>query len=443
MLDIRKIESPRSTKTLELLFLIWLLTLPFVAMIGSVSIGFLTLYPNLIFTGILFVMVIGSFRSWKRMAQLFFAFLFLWAVYAICYPLISDIGFNDDWKIDVRTLLLQWSFAGVLFGTYSRFGHTLFVKLLKSGVIYFLGILLVAGIFEYYTGIHIAGRYTDKLLEQGVVDYNFYAPIFIHDNSNDYLVYLLGISVLFLGLLKEDLANQWKSVALLSLGFIFAKTASSRIAIFVFAALIIIQLVIILVQHIRKQGKLDLVMLSVGAVLFCVLILTNTMFTGTKFSTGDSTTSGEYVSFPTTKPFEGQSSVDVRYHLTLNAIDFIKEQPILGIGPGQFRQRHATYDVNYPTDTVVGPHNFILELITQYGIFGWTYLLLLASIFIQQIRTFLRERKNSWMLFILPVFGLISFLPSSFLYMDLNWFVVPILLLLSSQPLITDTVEDE
>lgn len=444
MLNVPEIESGKSNRLVEVSFLVWLLTLPFGAKIGAFSLGFFSVYPNLIVSLILFALVIRTINQWKRILQVFFGLLGLWLVFAICYPFFGNIDFNSDWKFDVHSLGMQWMFTGIIFGSYYSLGLTKFRKMLKNGISYFLGILITFGIFEYYTGIHFTGTYTDSLLEQDMVNWIFYSPLFIYDNSNDFLVYLIGLALLFVSFSSQDRENKWKSVALFILVFLFAETASSRIGILICVVLLTFQLFRIAYEHFRREYLVRILLFTlVGAVLITLLLSKNKLFIGSKYSNGDYLRTGEYVDFPKSEPSEGYSSDFVRKNLFFNGVDFIKEKPVLGIGPGQFRYRHKEHLIKNETGTIVGPHNYLVEVVTQYGIMGWCYLFMLGYLFFSQVKNCIRNREGIWKVVVWPMLALMMLMPSSFLYMDINWFIVPVLALFSTDLLKVSEQDNE
>ena len=77
----------------------------------------------------------------------------------------------------------------------------------------------------------------------------------------------------------------------------------------------------------------------------------------------------------------------------------------------------------------------MIELISQYGIISWVYLIFIVHAFILNFKKVNRSKKNLWSLLLFPVFGLMSLVPSSFLYLDINWLIVPMLLLFSYESL--------
>lgn len=420
------------------IFLAWLLTMPFGAAIGAFSIGFMTIYPNLLLSCFLFIAVIPTIAKWHKTLLSFSLLLGFWLVLAVISPTFSEAEFDSYWKFDFRSLCLQFLYSGIIFGAYYRIGAAVFRKVLLQGIAFFLVVLIASGLFEFYSGIHIVGNFTDKLLEQTIVNNNFYAPVFIYDNPNDYLLYLIGLIALFLGLNKLE---RWKSVALIMLAFVFAFTASSRIGLVLCLLLLSIQFLFVAKEYLKKKQFKKFGFVTAGMAGVLLIFLVQPVFIGPKYVKGGETTSGDYKAYPA-PVIDELSSSEVRKNLILNGLDFVIESPVTGIGPGQFRHRHETGSVKQDTGTVVGPHNYFVEVISQYGLIGWVYFLFLLMAFFKLLKTTFRRKDFYDFCVLFPVLGLMSLMSSSFLYLDLNWFMVPILLLYSFVPISADNTVD-
>jgi len=417
---IQKITNSIGPRWVQSLFFLWLIALPFGTFLGSFSLGFFTIYPSLILFVILFVLVSPSIFIWDKRLIYFGLFLLFWLIYSVCAPFIMNFEPNLNWRFDVRSLFMQFMCFVVLTGSFYKLGKLNFSRALEQGLFFFLVVLVFAGILEYYTGIHLRGNFTNKLLIENSVSQIFYAPIFIYDNPNDYLVYYFGILSLYLLFANPAF---WKTIFFIGLGFMFAETAGARVAMITS----IVMGTVYILFHLRARSlPYKIISVAVAMVILCFVL--NPTFIGPKYSKGEFTTSNNYVEYPKSQVGE-LSSNNVRKNLLLNGIDFVRESPIMGIGPGQFRERHQNGSINHNTGTVVGPHNYLVEIISQYGIFAWFYLTVLGFIFILEIRQVIKSNEWSWRFMLLPIFGMLSIAPSSFLYLDVNWIIVSISLL--------------
>ena len=435
----KELKENRQIKLIELVFLLWFITLPFGSFIGGISIGFMTVYPSLILGVTLFAIVIPSIKSWKKSIQIFFLFLFIWVIYTSTWAFWNNS--NLDWKVDLKSLILQFIYSGILFGTFYKIGVEGFKTLLKKGLFFFLSVLIIVGLFEYYTGNHVSGKFTDKLLTQEVVTDFFYAPVFIYDNPNNYLVYLIGIITLYFSISEKKSSSHWKIITILLVGFIFSLAANARIAMFICVGLILVQLYLLFKEYRESGTNINQNIFILGALFVFTLVMFQPIFIGPKYVKGQLTTEGNHIFFPKSK-VSASSSENVRYNLMRNGVQLIKDNPILGIGPGQYRWKHKKKAVVHSTETVIAPHNYVIELISQYGIIGWTYFIFIFYAFVLQFKKFKKNRENLWSLLLFPVFGLISLVPSSFLSLDINWLIVPLLLIFSFESIFKESINE-
>ena len=72
-------------------------------------------------------------------------------------------GFNAYAKTDIHSLMMWMLTIGAFGGYMHRFGWREMKTRLLQGMIYFLVLILISGILEHSTGIHIRGTYTELL----------------------------------------------------------------------------------------------------------------------------------------------------------------------------------------------------------------------------------------------------------------------------------------
>ncbi|MBL7107025.1 MAG: O-antigen ligase family protein [Phycisphaerae bacterium] len=79
----------------------------------------------------------------------------------------------------------------------------------------------------------------------------------------------------------------------------------------------------------------------------------------------------------------GGNSMLVRYQYWSSALQMSLDHPITGVGGGNFSYYYPLYKNPAAIETVADPHNFILAMLAEYGIFGLTAFLvtLLAPLF--------------------------------------------------------------
>lgn len=431
MQNVQNIKSLGKSTIVEYIFLSWLFCLPFGSSIGGISLGILTIYPSLVLLFALFPFALFTFKEWNPRLKYVVLFLLIWFLAGLVYPKVFSTPVSSEWKFDIRSLGLQFLTIFVIIGIYYKLGAAKFFAKLKTGTVYFLLFLITFGLFEFYSGIHFKGVFTDKLLELDAVSELYYAPVFVYGNPNDFMVYLILVLLIYLVLLGQE-ENKWRSFALLLLTFLFAFITNARIAQFAIFLMVLVQLIRVFWDPIKQIKKQFIIISLIGGLASVLLLLNNPIFIGPKYAKGQFDTNGNYVEFPVRpKNQDTLTSFELRKNLFLNGVSIIKEHPIFGIGPGGFKKLHAEKKVPFSSGSIVGPHNYPIELVAGYGIFGWSMIALFTLLFISHLRKILLQRKFHWILFSIPVFILSSILPSSFLYLDINWIFVAVISILS------------
>jgi O-antigen ligase len=122
-------------------------------------------------------------------------------------------------------------------------------------------------------------------------------------------------------------------------------------------------------------------------------------------------------------------SYTVRKNLMINGYKIAKSHPILGCGPGQFKYNLKKFESKYPIDNNYSPHNYAIELISQFGIIG-AVLYLIPFVLLVYLFIILKHRN---ILFVLSIiyYYILSLIPSSFLYLDINWVFIGIIFIYS------------
>lgn len=428
MSALLEIWQDKERKVFSLLLLLFFVFLPFGSALFDVKIGPVTFYPSFVLLLVLFGRFIFEFAKWNKAFKLFVVFLFLWLVYAVSGRFwMSPIGL-EEWKFDIRSLLFLWIFVSVLIGAFHFFGREKFKELFVYGLLTYTAVLVVSGVFEFYTGIHILGHFTDKMLLEPEVRPFFYSPVFRYDNPNDYLAYFNGILIM-LGLytLRNGKLN-WLLFGLSFLSLFFAITGQS-VFMSTVSTLLILWFGITCLYSYTGKWKLKKYWFIPLAICVGIYVFSQSnLFYGPKYSKGNHTVDKEYKSFPVSKSELG--SVQIRRNLILNGFEYIKEAPITGIGAGQFRYRHHVGDKKHETGTVENPHNFLIEIVSQYGVFAWSFILFLLIGFIRTCRATIQDWRNNYALLIFfglyPIFTLV---PSAFLYQELNCLFIAILII--------------
>ncbi|MNU81078.1 Teichuronic acid biosynthesis protein TuaE [compost metagenome] len=134
---------------------------------------------------------------------------------------------------------------------------------------------------------------------------------------------------------------------------------------------------------------------------------------------------------------EKLNSNSVRKNLLLNGLDYLKRSNYMGLGAGGFQASNVLKLNKYPDNGVVGAHNFIIEILSQYGIFIFG---MLMSVFVWVICVLFRALKRGlwdekhflvlWLLVTLVFMGNAN---STFLSLPINWFLVVMVLVFANE----------
>lgn len=452
------ILDPNSSlvKSLRFLFILWFLTLPFGSNLFNISIGFLTIYPNLILTIILLPFSLITLKKWYFTEIFLCSFLFIWTFFSLVAAI--NTGFSSDVIFYIRSLVMQVSVATLLIGNFHLLGRQNLNKIIVTGLRCFLFILLFSGIIEFITGIHFAGNKTSELLDLPVGN-TFYAPMFIYDNQNDFLAYLILIFLLMKLIDEKFRNNLYLQLTITLVTYCFSIYADSNFAKIISGGAILFILFEILKANYKKEVLKSSLPYLLVVFFLIVTVVSNRLFFGPKYQNGanyrlngislieeknnklkvvsakESLTKAkqekviQYLDSVNTKSPEGTSNI--RKNLIYNGIDFIKSAPILGIGPGGFANKLKHNKQNYYVHTQISPHNFPIEIISQSGIFGWIYFAFLAYLLFQFLilyRNISFEFKTALLILVLAL-PLIWMMPSAFLYLNIHWLFLPLLLI--------------
>ena len=439
-------------------FSLWFLLFPFDAYILPISIGFMTLYPFLILTLLLFA---SSFFTPKKLelkpylkwALIFFISIALWGI--VMYNFVEG---KSEAKFEIRSLVMQALCITLIFQTFRIIGSTEFFKrIFQLSIILFIGLSLI-GWFEFFTGIHIQGLHTEKLLKLPAGNIT-YSPVFIYDNSNTFLCYLFSLAIIILISKPEKRLRFIEVSSIIFQVLFFSIIADSRfgkiisIALFVFYAFSFIDLSFILKRiNYLKAGAF------IFACTLCVFAF-NPVYWGPIWKNGkeyklnaimgiiDFNGKPQFIPSDSlvkqygkekillamdTFELQGKSNSNLtRKNLLLNGAWMIQQHPIMGLGPGQYSWYTKNKLTPYETGTVDSPHEGLTELVSQYGIpFTLFFFFVIVLTFLQ----FMKQKKfnlfnTSQWVFCLGLFWIIAAMPSAWLVLNCGWILIAILLL--------------
>jgi O-antigen ligase len=413
----------------NLLFLSWLFTIPFGSKIFHLSIGFATLYPSLIIGFLLLLCTIKNIFSLTRIEKFVGLFLIIFLILTIIFSF--NVGGRKEALFDLHSIILFNLYYFNLTLTKYTLKQVAFLRIINKGLFFFTLIILIFGILESLFGVHLVGEYTYKL-SQGLATVN-YTPLFIYDNPNDYLVYSIGISSITFILNKNLFQNKLLLFSVIVLNLFFAHEAMSRFAILV---LMVLLFIFLWSNYFKILTFKYFIILLIPIVL---LFVSNNIYLGPIITTQLATAKtslrkNDVILNKENKPNivlkNKLDSYTVRKNLVLNGLQLYKSSPIFGVGPGQFRYLLGNFKTKYPIDKNNSPHNYFIEMISQFGVIGFFIFTIPFLLFI------LKTIKGRWnLLFSILVFlyYLESLMPSAFLYLDINWLLFSVIILCYSE----------
>ena len=455
-----------SLKSIEVLFFLYVLTFPFGANLLSVSVGFMTIYPNLLI--LLFIFLIGTLDYKKvilyKAEYLYLLFVLGWLLFSIVFYFFVEGKQNAI--IDIRSVGMMFLTSYAFIWVKNKLGYEKWREILAFcfKIIFFMFALFAA--VELMTGLHFVGSFTEKIIN--IPNASFaYAPVFLYDNQNTFIVYFLLVGLLSIILDKAVYKKPYFIFLVTTICFLFAQISLARIGNFASVLMIVlfgISYLPLVFKNFKDKPKNRFQLYSLGFLLITLLTVTftnekfygpiweNSMMVNAGFKAPtldfsektiqrDSIFGDEYalrldnvMFFDKVQLDSNYNSSKVRAGLFLNGYYFFKDHYITGIGPGQYRDKHQTEQNMFYTKTNISPHFWLIELISQFGLIIFIpYIFFLMWVFMVAMRHLKAHFFEAMLVFTcLLVFGLASMLPSSFLVLDINWIFLVVLIILAN-----------
>jgi hypothetical protein len=444
-----------NVKIYEIIFQICMISFPFGANILSIYTGFFTIYPYLlILTGLFIYSFFFKQTTTPKYYKVVVAYFFALLAYAVLRASIS--GFNSYAVFDIKNLLLLFITIYVLFQSDIILGWFKIKKILGNIFVLFFILFTLIAVFEYLTGIHIWGQFSEKLLTLPISGVT-YTPVFVYDNPNNFITYYILIGILAIMLNDDIQHNLWISLIIIGLMVCFSLVADSRFgkitSVFLFISIFLIQFNKIKTYFFDRKFSFVLII-----VFILISFLFKPLYFGPYWQKNDRSFENEIVlvqTQPSIKVFniyqledssmkqevvvaykkfkddqQLKGSNAVRFKLIKNGWYLFKTSHGLGVGPGMYRYLHDTKKVPENVEAQNGPHNWIIELLSQFGFFCFLYILFLLFMIWISIRSY-KNHKSSSLFFIVSIlaFLIMSNAPSAFGLLDINWVFTGIMIL--------------
>ena len=454
-------NSIKLDQLVKYLLLLLILTFPFGSHLIAIKVaGLFTLNPFMVVSLILALLAFIYFRQIQK--KLDWALVLLLAFWlSIGILQIFLVPGKEDALIDIRSLGMMFLVSLGVIWSKEVLGFQLWRRTILKGLQALFVMLLIFAIFELMTGIHFTGEYTEKI-DGAPPSEETYSPIFLFDNPNNMVAHFLLLGGLLILFDLKSKKNVFFTFFVLAVCFLISLVSLSRIG--EITALLVISLFVLIylydwTKSLRenKDSKFTLITVGFTLVFFLIVYVKNEKYYGPiwqneiadkqsemlekkfkkKNNQFDDCCYGDFgaIKYDILNYVEKDSldslfnSTQIRKGLILNGVDFFKESVIIGIGPGQYRYRHKTHDIEYYTKTNISPHFWLIELLSQFGLLIFVpYIVLLIWIVVRAISMIKRELFTAASILIcMIIFGLSSLLPSSFLILEINWIFIALI----------------
>ena len=261
-----KIKSFTSEKVFERVFQLWFLCFPFGAGFLTLSLVFFTIYPSMFVSGILFILTL-FFKPYKldKFYMMILAFWAVWLIYALARLVILPVINFHDAIFDLRSLFMFALTIYLVFLSVKILGWEKFRKNIADLSLVLFVIFTVIGFFEFFSGIHIAGMRTLKILNEPVSNVT-YAPFFVYDNPNNFIVYYFLFSLLIMLFHESIRRNIWALITIVLLVFFFSYVADAR-----FGKYSSYLMIIVVLFAFRPKIKIVFYALALAFAILCFL----------------------------------------------------------------------------------------------------------------------------------------------------------------------------
>ncbi len=446
-----------------LLFLL-IFTFPFSGKLNIIDLGFMNLYAFRIVLIICFFILLFMKKltiPYKKQNL----WLLLFCGWLLVFGIVSLTWVPDKMLAIKQLSHISWGFLTFIV-VYSLCLQTenAFETIKKSWLASFL-ILGFFALIEILSSAHFQGSYTNQLQQYDTIRPSFFSPIATFTNPNDYAAFLVFSLILFtISFFKQK--RFWNLLLMICSCFLILKTQAT-LAIWASRAIIFVSLIILILNSKNislgkrwfiaqkrptneKHGTLfPIVIFSMMVFGFLYSVSTNPVVI--LDDTNDMVIKivepkkqvFAIIENEIEKPTPAQSnsssyleteSFSVRKNLLLNGLYFAKESYFLGIGAGQFEHKMIHNEHPYPTKHIINPHNFIIEVFSQYGVIAIILLFLFfVNIFIpfaKRLQYYFYHNlsvESLFLLFGIPAYILVSNGPSAFISFPMNWILLTLM----------------
>ncbi len=471
---------------LKLLLFGLIFTFPFAAKLNLVSFGSINLYAFriILIISFFYLIITKNLVVPSRYHNRWFVLFLLWI---LVYGVISLI-----WSGDKMLTIRHISYVGwgsltfiVIYSMCLKLADPMKV-IIKAWMIVFV-IMAVFAFIEIGTSAHFEGTFTYTLSQLDTVRETFNSPLATFVNPNDFAAFLVFTLVFFL----VRLGREKRLLPAIFVGITVFIVYYTRSVLAMYAIYWVVAAAVFLFlyagnrkflnvqfqkfSNFFRQSGSDFLYLSIIAamIIFGVIfsVLKNSIVIpqeGNQVSLKKIEKTGEdvkmltermvdfyFIKSETKMPVSQTKSFSTRKNLILNGIVFLQQSYFMGAGAGQFEYKIRSGKAVFPTDGKTNPHNFFIEVLSQYGVIS---IVLISVFFIKILLLLLKNFKrffndqlsteSSFLLMVIPAYLIVSNGPSTFISMPMNWIILTIIaysaeVLLKNRENVFDSVRNE
>jgi teichuronic acid biosynthesis protein TuaE len=338
-------------------------------------------------------------RSFPRIkVTYFFAFLFLWLLYAV----LSIIWSADKISSVKHVIFLFLNVSVIFFIVYYLKQFNRLQKFLKLWVIVYV-LILPIGFWEVFTGNHLSN--SGLLNTDEGYDFYRFAPTTLFANQNDYATLIALTMPMFYTSIRHCNLFYWRIfyflVCILSILMLMFTTSRAN-----YLGVLLAFLFWYLFMLDRKEKvRVLLTTFSVVALIVILISEKNTEFLKMIWDDFSTIISAQ----------NNDSGLDVRSNLIKNGIKFSINSFGFGVGAGNVEFYMENKPI-YFVGNITNVHNWWIELLANYGIWIFTsyFIYYLALIILLFKAYYILENSKEKAVCESLICGLISFSISSF-----------------------------
>ncbi len=426
----------------KLLFLIVFL-MPFSDKLNLIDLGFIHIfaYRIAILCILLFLLVKRDIKLTyfiqAKYLSVFILFLILFASFSLLFVESKELAFKQ----------LFYLFSGAL--SFVVF-YTLLKKAEKPLLVFskawFFSFVIIAffGILEILTNAHFISGYTNHLASYDFIRPSFNAPLVSYTNPNDFSIYL-GVSIVVFMYNYLENKSAISVISMLVAYFLLYNTLSRFGLISVYLVLICL---FFLASYRNnwiwlKSNYKSMLAFSLATVFILFYIVYSNPIGKPIEKDGKVeivqvplTMQGLEFLFSTSSiPQDSTGSTAVRKNLIINGLSFAWLSKGLGIGAGQFEYKMKNNQGKLFTNNISNPHNFVIEIFSQYGIIGLFLLIAFFVVILSKMFMIFKRKKrlaitNEFILLstLIIVYVFTSNSASSYIPHTLNWVILTLII---------------